>query len=198
VNSDVELETWRRLWRSRSDPLSVADLKRRVDRQTRWMMVWMIAPVLVSIVLGGSVLLYARQSHSLAGFVLAFGVWALIASAWASCMTVAAGTWRPSSEATAAFLDLAVRRCESALRGGLWGMGIYVTLLVFVLVWQLAFSPMSWLRVVTSWPVILLGWLGVPVVVGGTLWYRSVKQAELACLQRVRRQFAETPEQPEV
>jgi len=54
---------------------------------------------------------------------------------------------------------------------------------------------LSWLHVVTSWPVIVLGWLGLPAVVGGTLWYRSIKRAELAYLQRVRRQFAETTEQ---
>ena len=54
MNTDGELESWRRQWQSRSEPGAEADsverLRRRVLRETRWIKLSLIAPILVTVV----------------------------------------------------------------------------------------------------------------------------------------------------
>src|SRR5262249_50886706 len=48
MNTNMELDAWRRLWQARGDRLVPADLRDRVERETRRRTIALIAPVLVT------------------------------------------------------------------------------------------------------------------------------------------------------
>ena len=189
MNRDIELDAWRGQWQTQSEAPVAADLRARMARETRWMKIGLIAPVLVTIAIGGGVLVPAVSDAKPAAVTLAIEVWFFILLTWVGALWIGRGTWRPLGETTAAFVDLAVRRCRGNLRGAQFGAVLYIGELLLIPLWNLRYVSVGVWALLASWPVIALGWIGAPAFFGFLLWYAPRKRAELAYLLDVQRQL---------
>jgi hypothetical protein len=182
MSLDVELETWRREWQS--EAAVPPDLRRRVERQSRWLKIGVAADILVTVAIGGGVIALAARSPQLDMLLLAAATWSFIAVAWAFRLIISRGLWSPAAIDTAAFVDLSIRRCRAQLKATVFGAGLFVVEMAFCLVWIYRHSAPR---------APLLGWLFGSVFHGllGLLslaffiflvWYRRKKRAELAWL----------------
>ena len=61
MSLDIELETWRREWQS--ETAVPPDLRRHVERQSRWLKIGIAADILVTVVIGGGVIALAARSQ---------------------------------------------------------------------------------------------------------------------------------------
>ena len=120
-------------------------------------------------------------------------VWLFILVTWAGCLWIVRGTWRPLAETTVAFIDISIRRCRSNLRGASFGAWLYVCQLSFVMLWKLYSTSIELAVLLTSWPVILLGWLGVPVFFAWRSWFMRRQRAELDRLLELERELRAGP-----
>ena len=190
MNSDRELAEWGRQWRAQPDARNDADLaedlKRRVTRDSRLMKIGLTAPILVTIGIGGGLIARALMSASPADVVLAAEVWFFILLTWTGCVWLARGTWRPLGETTAAFIDISICRCRSNLRGASFGVWLYVGQLLFMVLWKFYSSSIELTTLLTAWPVILVGWLGLPVFFGWRTWFVRRQRAALYHLLELR------------
>jgi hypothetical protein len=197
MNSDTELLEWRRQWQTaegaRDDTDSAEALKRRVTRTSRLQIIGLLAPILVTIVIGGASVARALNSGSPADVVLAAEVWAFILVTWVGSLRLARGTWRPFAETTAAFIDVSIRRCRSNLRAASFGAWLYICQLLFVVLWKLFSTGVELTALLASWPVIVLGWIGVPVFFALRAWFVHVQRAELRRLLELERQLKAGP-----
>ena len=191
MNTDLELDGWRQQWQRQPALRAAAELKESVLRETRRLKLWLLAPAAVTVVIGGGVILRALSAPSPAAMALAIGVWGYIALAWIGCLWLARGTWRPRAETTAAFLQLAIRRCESAVRTVPFGIGLYVFELLFVFVWAVSNGVGTPSQVLTAPSMIAIGWVGGPIFVVLMIVYARRKRAELARLLELQRQLGE-------
>jgi hypothetical protein len=145
----------------------------------------------VTVGIGGHLLMQAVSSPQLTHILLAVEGWVFIAVVWAASLWIARGTWRPYGQTTAAFVDLAIRRCQSNLTATRVGMWLYCAQFVSasLLVWAIDNSPRPLSVLLTSWPVILLGWIGFPAYIVWMVWFRRRQRAELARLFDLKRQL---------
>jgi hypothetical protein len=197
MNTDAELAVWRRQWAAQSDTRNDADwaedLKRRVTRDSRLMKIGLIAPILVTLGVGGGFTALALTFTSSVGVVLVAEVWLFILVAWVGCLWLARGTWRPLAETTAAFIDLSIRRCRSNLRTATFGAWLYFGQLVFMLLWKLYSTSIELTALVTAWPVILIGWLGLPAFLAWRFWFVRRQRAKLDHFLELERQLKTRP-----
>lgn len=182
MSLDIELDTWRRDWQSESAvPL---ELRRCVERQSRWLKVMVAADVLVTVAIGGGVTGLAARSPRPDMLLLAAATWLFIAVAWTFRLTISRGLWSPTAIDTAAFVDLSIRRCRAQLAATLFGAGLFVCEMAFCLGWiYMHFAPrpplLLWLF--GSWSNGLV-WLISLVFFVFLVWYRRKKRTELAWL----------------
>jgi hypothetical protein len=176
MNVDAELDVWRQQWQS--DAAVPLDLRTKVARQSRWMRIALIADILVTIVMGGGAIAYAAYAQQADTVLLAAVTWLFLACAWTFVLTMSRGTWSPSALDTAAFVDVSVRRCRSALVAVWFAAGLFLCELLFCVGWIYARSPEQ--RV----PVWV--WLATVVFFGFLVWYRRKKSTELAYLLSLR------------
>jgi hypothetical protein len=189
MNTDLELDSWRRQWQ-RQPVRGAEELKESVLRETRRAKLGLLAPVAVTVVIGGWALFQAWRFPVPGAISLAISVWTCIAFAWAGSLWLARGTWRLRGETTAEFVALAIRRCESALRAVPFGITLYGLELAVMVLWTLrAGTRLS--ELLHSPAFIVLGWLGGPIFVAGAIWYARRKRAELNRLLELRRQLGE-------
>ena len=182
MSMDTELETWRREWQS--ETAVPPDLRRRVERQSRWLQIGIAGEILVTVVIGGGVIALAARSPKPDMLVLAAATWFFIAIAWAFRLTITRGLWSPAAIDTAAFVDLSVRRCRAQLKATVFGAGLFVCEMAFCLGWiyrhKAPRAPLlPWLF--DSW-INGLVWLFSAAFVVFLVWYRRKKRAELAWL----------------
>lgn len=187
MNANAELDTWQRLWQARADGPAAADLRDRVARETRRRRIALIGPVLVTVVIGGWTLSRAFASPEFGNLLLAAETWMFIVITWLGGLWLERGNWRPLSDSTSAFVEISIRRCEATLRGLQFLVVMYVAQLVFVLVWQLQFVGIGFTALITSWPVIVLGWIAAPALACFVACYGRAKRAELRYLLDLRR-----------
>jgi len=182
MSLDAELETWRREWQS--EAAVPADLRRRVERQSRWLKIGIAGDILVTVAIGGGVIALAARSPQPDMLLLVAATWSFIAVAWAFRLVVSRGLWSPTAIDTAAFVDLSIRRCRAQLKAAVFGAGLFVVEMAFCLGWIYRHSAPR---------VPLLGWLFGSVFNGliwlfslaffvCLVWYRRKKRAELAWL----------------
>lgn len=191
MNLDSDMDGWRRLWHARPDSVVAADLQDRVARETRRRAVWMIAPVFVTVAIGGWITARAFGAPELDNIVLAVETWLYIALIWAGSLWIDRGTWRPLANTTAAFVEISIRRCSSTVSGLRFGALMYVVQFLFIVWWKRHYSGLQWSDLLTAWPVILIGWVGGPVFLAFVAWYSGRKRAELQQLIGLRRQLGE-------
>jgi len=186
MNMDTELERWRREWQSEAAvPL---DLRRRVERQSRWLKIGIAADILVTVAIGGGVTAVATRAPQPDMLLLAAATWSFIAAAWAFRLTIARGLWSPAAMDTAAFVDLSVRRCRAQLKATVFGAGLFVCEIAFCLGWiyrhKAPRAPLvPWLFGSLFNDFVWLFSLAFFVFLA---WYRRKKGAELAWLLILR------------
>jgi hypothetical protein len=191
MNIDTELEVWREQWQS--DTVVPVDLRRKVERQSRFMKIALMADILVTITIGGATAGWAVRSPQPEILLLAVATWVFIVTAWTFSLRANRGNWVPSAQDTAAFIDLSVRRCHSRLAAVWFAAGLFVFQIVFVLSWVYRNSPahrqplLTWL-LFGSVPIDLV-WLCTLAFFSFLVWYRRRKCAELACLLDLRQQM---------
>lgn len=195
MNDDAQIAAWRREWQSGPQPRDTSHeeerLKYRTYRQSRLLRVSLIPPILVTITVGGYIVVRAAASGAPMDVVLAVEGWIFIIGMWVGSLWFARGTWRPLGETTAAFVDLAIRRCQSSLKASRMGMWVYAAQLVAVcfLVSAMEGYRARAIPLLTSWPVILIGWIGLPAYVLWLRWFERGKRTELARLMEMKRQL---------
>jgi len=183
MSVDTELEVWRQQWQSGTTvPL---DLRRKVERQSRFMKIALLMEILVTVTIGGATLGWAVRSPQPENVLLAVATWIFIATAWTFSLTVNRGAWSPSAQDTAAFVDLSVRRCRGRLAAVWFAAGLYLFQIVFVLDWVYRNSPtrqplFTWL-LFGSIPIDIV-WLCTVAFFGFLVWFQRRKRAELAYL----------------
>lgn len=191
MNIDMELEVWRQEWQS--EATIPPDLRRKVERQSRLMKVGFVADALVTVVMGGGTTAWAAFSSKPEITLVAVATWLFLAVAWAFVLTVNRGLWAPSALDAAAFMDISVRRCQTTLATIWFAVGLFLSEVAFGLSWSYIQSVdpreplLNWLWF-SSWRIDFV-WLCTLAFFGGVLWYRRKKQAELACLLRLREEM---------
>ena len=191
MNIDTELEVWREQWQS--DTVIAPDLRQKVQRQSRFMKIALIADIFVTVTIGGGTAAWAIRSPEPEIILLAVATWIFIAVAWTFSLAVNRGKWAPSAQDTAAFIDLSVRRCQSRLATVWFAAGLFVIQTVFVLSWVYRNSParrqplLTWLFF-GSIPIDLV-WLSTLAFFGFLIWARRNKRAELTRLYELRKKL---------
>jgi hypothetical protein len=189
---DPELKAWRRQWQT--NEVIPPDLRHRVERETRSLRRQRYGGIAVTVIMGGGAVGWALVSQRPITVALAIGVWFFIAVAWGISHGLTRGILTPSADTTAAFLDLSIRRCRRQLQGLVAQAVLYVTIVVFDLVWiyhyQVETRPIDPRAFLTS-GIMLVMWaaLAVPVAIG--VWYRRRLRYELQNLLSLRRQLNE-------
>jgi hypothetical protein len=182
MNVDAELELWRRQWQS--DTAVPVDLRRKVERQTRLMRIGLIAPILVTLTIGGWTAGWAIRAPQPNIILLAVWTWILIAAAWTFGLKVNRGNWSPSAEDGAAFVALSLRRCRANLLAVRFAAIFFLVQVAFMLGWEYNNSPaqgtplLAWLFF-SSVPIDAV-WLCTLAFFGFLIWYRRRKLSELA------------------
>ena len=185
MTKDTELDTWRREWQS--EAAVPPDLRRRVERQSRWLKIGIAADVMVTAAIGGGVVALAARAPHADMLLLAAATWSFIAVAWVFRLSITRGLWSPAAIDTGAFVDLSVRRCRAQMKATLFGAGLYVCEMAFCMGWIYRYSatrtPLAqWLfgSVFNA-----LVWLCSVAFFVFLAWYRRKKRAELDWLVRL-------------
>ena len=191
MNLDTELEVWRQQWQS--DATVPLDLRRKVERQSRFMKINLIGEILVTIIIGGAIVGWAAHSPDAGIVLLAVGTWVYIAIAWTFGLIVNRGSWLPSAQGTAAFIDLSVRRCRGRLAAVWFAVVMFLLQVAFVLGWVYHYSPVHRTPLLTwlffgSIPIDII-WLCSVAFFVFLVWYRRRKRAELAYLLGLQEQM---------
>lgn len=178
MSMDAELEVWSREWQS--ETAVPVDLRKAVERQSRWMKIALAADILVTVVMGGATLALAVGLPRPGYVLLAAVTWFFLAAAGTFSLWVNRGNWSPAALNTAAFVELSVRRCRGRLAAVWFGAGLYVVEVAFCLGWLYRYAPRPW---TPPWSWLLPATL---VCFAGLVWYRRKKRAELAWLLTLR------------
>jgi hypothetical protein len=184
MNADTELDMWREQWQS--ETAIPADLRRKVERQSRAMKLVVINAVLVTLSVGGFTAVWAVCAPQPDVILLAVGTWIFLAIAWAFQIGLNRRKWSPSAMNTNAFIQLSIRRCRSALIAATFGACLFVSELVFCLTWIYHHSigprkpVLAWLFF-SSMPIGLV-WLATFAFFSWLVWHRRKKRAELSYL----------------
>ncbi len=185
MSMDTELETWRQEWQS--EPAVPPDLRRRVERQSRRLKIAIALDILVTVVMGGAVIVLAVRLPRPDMLVLAAATWFFIAGAWAFRLSISRGLWTPAAVNTAAFVDLSIRRCRAQMKAAAFGGVLYVCEIAFCLGWIYRHSARSsplagWL---TGSLTARMVWVITTVFFSFLVRYRRKKRGELAWLVSV-------------
>jgi len=170
---DAELEVWRREWQS--EPTVPLDLRKKVERQSRFMKIGLIGDVLVTVIIGGGTIVWALRSPQPDILLLAVVTWIFLAAAWTLAVTLNRGNWLPSAMNTAAFVDLSIRRCRARLAAVRFGAGLFVVQIVFCLSWIYQHNPHRPLR-----NALFFSTLATVLFFAFLFWYRRKKLRELS------------------
>jgi len=184
MNVDLELETWRREWQSVS--VTPPDLRKRVERQSRFLRLEIAADILVTLGIGVPTAGWAMVSPQADIVVLAVFTWMLLAVAWAFRLRITRGNWTPASLDTRAFVDFLIGRCRAQLAAIRFGAILFAVNLTFSLAWVYQHRPrphIAWF----SWPLDLV-WLATVAFYIFLPWWNRRKKRELAWLLGIQEQ----------
>ncbi|MEP7311721.1 MAG: hypothetical protein ABI859_04020 [Pseudomonadota bacterium] len=186
-----DLQNWSRTWQTEEIAEPIPDLRSHVEHETRMARWGMLAPVIVTIVIGGAIGMRAAQTGEPADVSQAAGVWLFIVFTWMGSLWLARGTWSARDETTTAFIDVSISRCESWLHAAPFSLVLYVGELAFQVLWSTRFTDRSLWESLTTWPMVVLGWLGLPAFILALLGVVRRKRAQRDYLRSLQRQFAE-------
>jgi len=190
MKEHFELEELREDWQSTAAGTNaspgIAALRRQVRRETRNMRGSLVAPLVVSLVIGGRMLALAVRSGDYDHMIFAVETWLFVAVMWLGCAWIARGTWDLLGESTADFVALSLRRARSRIIGAVFGGIMYLAQLVFIVSWKTLYTPQALGDVATSWPVVALGWIGFPAYIAWSLWFTRAQRREIERLSVVQ------------
>jgi hypothetical protein len=193
MSTDFESESWRRQWQARSTSTADADavgrLRRRVLRETRWLKLSLVFPILVTLVVGGWITSRALRTGETLDVLLAVEAWIFIVVIWIGALWIARGTWRPLADTTVAFVEISIRRREANLRAATFGACLYVAQLLFGVVAIGAASTAGIVSMLTSSRMVVGGWIGIPIGLAFLSWFRHRQRADLEHLRELKRQL---------
>ena len=189
--TNVELDHWRLLWQAHAEGPDAAAIRARVERETRLRKVLLVAPVLVTVAVGGAMIAWAVAAPSIESVAFAVESWLFIVLVWVAALWIDRGTWRPLGNTTSAFLDISIRRCRSDISGLRLAVLLYVGQFAVILVLHYYLETARPPELFTAWPVIALGWIGFPMFLAFVFWYGRRKRNELDRLLALRRQLTE-------
>ena len=155
MNTDTELDTWRKQWQARDDV--PPDLRRSVERGTRHLRRGLVSEIAVTVVMGGGSAAWALLSQRVDALVLTTGIWVFIVIAWVRSMTLRRNLWKPVAETNAAFLDLSILRCRRGLQAITAQAALYVMILAFDLTWIYYYERRVETAVHDSWSFLISG-----------------------------------------
>lgn len=120
-----EIARWQAEWQAEGAPLELdaAELRRRVRRRTLGLAFQAVTATLLTAGGLGALAWVASRAASLWDWLVFAGFAVLLGAALAMELGSLRGLWRPAHESTAAFLELAIRRCRRrlwTLRVGFW------------------------------------------------------------------------------
>jgi hypothetical protein len=189
---DIQMHAWRLQWQAQETvPL---DLRKEVERQSRYMRAMLIGDIVVTVVIGGGSIGWAIVSPRLPVLILAVAVWLFLTAAWSFAVANRRGAWHPAAQTTAAFLDLSLRRYRGRLRMAAFGVVLYLCEVLFGLAWvyhELAQqAPLQLSTFLISMPVGIV-WACTVVFFGLVAWYGRKTRAELVYILNVRRELGE-------
>jgi len=190
MNADVELEIWREQWQT--EETIPVDLRKKVEKQSRWMRIGVVGDIAVTVVIGGGSTAWTLMSKDSGITLVAVASWLFLGAAWTFVLTANRGLWSPSSLDTAGFVDLSIRRCRSALRAVWAACALFIVEIVFGLSWAYTYSNvrpplLKWLFFGSL--RIDLVWLCTATFVGMVIWFRNKKRSELEELLRLREEI---------
>ena len=191
MKENVELDRWRLLWQARAEGPDAADLRDRVERETRRRKAALIAPVLVTLVIGGGTTALAVATRGTQEIAVAIEAWLSIAVTWAVALWIDRGSWAPLGNTTTAFVDISIQRCRSDITGLHVAALLYVAQFVTILALKQFLSPVPVLDLLTAWPVVLIGWVAFPIFLAWAIWYGRRRERELRRLLDLRRQLTD-------
>lgn len=179
MSANDELELWRRQWHSQAAvPI---DLIRKVERETVAMRKDRIVSILVTIIIGGGMTVWALLTPSLQIILLACGTWLFIVIVWAFSLANTRGIWSPAARTTASYIDLCIRRCHRKLDALRFSGIIGFLFILFVVI----IKPPSDL-----WDLLfLLSFMIVFSIVMALIFRRQKTQDELTYLLNLQRQL---------
>ena len=201
MSTDHEFDSWRKQWQADSSGDSDRDLastlKEHTLRQSRRNVIGMIFPVLVTVVIGGGILLRALQTTQPLDVAVAVEGWIFIALTWAGALWIARRTWRPLGETTRDFLDLSIRRCRANIRAVPLALALYVGQLIMVVFVVLSYSDTELTAVLTTWPTGVLAFAGLPLLVAWGIWFAKRQRGKLETFLTLRDELDQQPDELE-
>ncbi|HEY6307162.1 MAG TPA: hypothetical protein VI488_11975 [Candidatus Angelobacter sp.] len=180
ITEDRELELWKEEWRAETGPLPT--LKKKVRRQTLWMIAGWVFAVPASVLGLAYFARLAMRDPSPDNIVLTAFVWFAMPLAVAFAVWNQIGTWRPDAESTRAYAELSYKRARSELRGlrvVFYVLYVEVCFLacviwIFRVKWLLRASPADRFGRLVIVPVVFLGmWIFM-------IWRRRRRSKQLA------------------
>ncbi len=188
MNSDLELETWRREWQN--DAPVLPDLRRKVERDSRWLRALRLSEIAVTLVFGGGTIIWAVRSVHADVRVLASFTWISIAMAWAFSLVNTHALGQPAAENNSDFIDLSIRRCRAQVRATAFSVVLYLFNLSFTLTWVYRVQSILPLGAFLHSGSVCVVWLVSLIFFGWLVWHRRRKQAELVELLKLRGELA--------
>ncbi len=182
MSVDTELEAWRRQWQTQTTV--PADLRKKVERQSRNMRAILIARIALTVVVGGGYTAWAVISRD---GVFALGLWLILIGAWSFAWINGRGNWHPVTSSSAAFVEVSVRRCRAIHRATIFAGILFVCNLLFCLAWVYHDLNLRLWRFLTM-PSVAIVLVCTPIFFGWLVWFRRKKQVELAYLLSLREQ----------
>jgi hypothetical protein len=136
MSLDPELDTWRHQWQART--AMPTDVRRRVERDIRWMRLSFLSAVAVTVIFGGGTTAWAIVSGEADIVVLAVATWVFIAATCAVSWAIEGGLgqWKPTSATTAASVDFSIGRRVATRRAIVAAAVLYAAFAAFVLAWR--------------------------------------------------------------
>lgn len=191
MNQNVDLDRWKAIWRTGLEGRATASLQDGIARETRRRKAALVGPVAVTVMIGGWVVVRAWTSATVLDIAMAVEAWLFIAVTWATAIWIKRRTWQQLGMSTTSFLEASIHRCRGEIAGIGAGVVLYVVQVAAMLVVKQYFSPSSAREILTEWPVIFVGWIGVPVLSIAAVRYGRRKRKELERLLDVRMQLRE-------
>jgi hypothetical protein len=179
------------VWQADPPPTrrAASEVAEQVIRDTRRKATRLIAPVAVTVAIGGWMTARALQSGRVDDVVLAMEAWLFIGAVWIGSLWIERGTWPRLGNSTGAFLDLAIRRIESTVKAIRFGLAMYAIQLTAVLWWKAYYDGVGPGTLLTSPAAVLLGWIGLPSLICLSVWYTRMKTTELHRLTELREEW---------
>ena len=191
MSLDTELQAWQRSWRDQPLPsASAAELARLVHRGSRNAIYGTIAAAVFTLLALAPLLRRAVAGDIDTRFLT--GVVIFVALVWGTALWLARGTWRPSDESTAAFIDVSIRRARAAQLGVPVAVVLYGAQLIYVLMSTHRIDGVPWTQMLTSPQFIAVAWIGGPLYIASQVWYARREGRRLERLRQLRSELDTT------